>query len=547
MSRERSVPHHQARTPARPSVLRAELLRSRRTFTWGAAAGPLVMALWSINLARALTSAGAVEDGGRWAGNVLAWMSFYPDFLALPLGALVGAMAHWREERVREGGTAWRAVDRRRVMAARGTVMAASALVAQVAWLVPVLGYALASGAGWGPVGDYLRFAVLMWVGVTGASLWSMAAARLLGGPVAAGLAPVAALVWTIAGTGASAESDSWVMKPWTWLIRTTLPLLGVHGNSVSLEADAAAWDYPYWPGFLLQSLLTALGAAALMVTANRTRASRVSRRRRPGAHAAAPVSVAARPMLLSPSTSTLSSPPAAAGSGHRGAVAALAPTLPWPLWTALTVPLLGLVAVVRAAYSPSAALTLLALVGLPVAACVVGVTTWVRLRVAWRGLLLRTGPARPTAAALLPGWAFLTAVDLAAWAVAVLGTPQTAGGADGGADTAAVSGAAHVLLSAPFVSLALLVVSHVLTEVFGAAASITVSVLGLLAGVVIAGNEVLASLPLLWLTAPWGWAAAVGVRPERWVEVVALGAVIAAAALVSGAAAGRRVAMRPQ
>ena len=181
-------------------------------------------------------------------------------------GTLVGAMTQWREQRIREGGTAWRGVAPGRIAIGRTAVLALSALACQLGWLVPVVGYGLASGAGWGPVADYLRFAALMWVSVTGASLWGLALARLIGG-VAVGLAPVAAAVWSTAGT-LRAEGPTWLVEPWTWMIRTTLPLLGVHGNSVNLEPGDAAWSYPFWPGMLLQSLVTVLGLVVVLVTA---------------------------------------------------------------------------------------------------------------------------------------------------------------------------------------------------------------------------------------------------------------------------------------
>ena len=372
----------------RLALLRAELLRSHRTFTWGAIGVSLFIAAWSINLSHSLTSAGLVTDEGRWAGNILAWLSFYPDFFALIIGALVGAMTQWREQRVREGGTAWRATDPRRVAGARATVLALSALACQAGLLIPVVGYGLASGAGWGPVADYLRFAALMWVSVTGASLWGLTLARFIGG-VAVGLAPVAAAVWAIIGAQ-RAETPTWLVEPWTWMIRTTLPLLGVHGNSVNLEPGDAAWSYPFWPGMLLQTLITVLGLVVVLVTAGTgsrtvwsTRRAGAGRRTdvadsgvggRPTETAASEVSPASPVSEVSPEVLPTAARPApgrhaapaqpgtgravallpaqvtAAGGGRRSTGLALAPVLPWRLWAVLTLPLLGLVALVRAA-----------------------------------------------------------------------------------------------------------------------------------------------------------------------------------------------------
>lgn len=532
----------------RLALLRAELLRSHRTFTWGAVGVSLFIAAWSINLSHSLTSAGLVTDEGRWAGNILAWLSFYPDFFALVIGALVGAMAQWREQRVREGGTAWRAIDPRRLAGARAAVLALSALACQAGLLVPVVGYGLASGAGWGPVADYLRFAALMWVSVTGASLWGLALARLIGG-VAVGLAPVAAAVWVIAGT-LRAEGPTWLVEPWTWMIRTTLPLLGVHGNSVNLEPGDAAWSYPFWPGMLLQSLVTVLGLVVVLVTAGTGGRAAWSTRRAGagkraadvtddgvgGAHLETAVSSASSKVLL-PAQVT------AAGGGHRSTGLALAPVLPWRLWAVLTLPLLGLVALVRAAYSSSAAVSLVALAGVPITAAVVGVTTWVSLRGAWRSLLMRTTPLRATCAALLPAWGFLSGVLLLAWGVGAAGSELFPVEPD--PELPAVAGEVYVAVTIPFVALMLLALAYALTQTAGLAASITVTVIGLLAGLVIAGNEVIVSTPGLWLSAPWGWASVAGSYPARWLAVVGLSLVLALAALTVSAASGRRVAMR--
>ena len=550
---------------ARPALLRAELLRSRRTFTWGATCVTLFIAAWSINLSHSLTSAGLVTDEGRWAGNILAWLSFYPDFFALTLGALVGAMAQWREQRVREGGTAWRAVSPRRVAAARAAVAALSALACQAGLLVPVVGYGLASGAGWGPVASYLRFAVLMWVSVTGASLWGLALARLIGG-VAVGLAPVVGVIWSVAGA-MRAEGPTWLVEPWTWMIRTTLPLLGVHGNSVNLEPGDAAWSYPFWPGMLLQSLIAAAGLAVVLATAGRRpRLARPTRRAGAGHRASDDVAgtrtgTAASPEALPtaarqapgrtaaparPGTGRAVPLPAqvtAVGGGRRSAAGALAPVLPWRTWAVLTLPLLGLIALVRATYSTSAAVSLVALAGVPITAAVVGVTTWTSLRGAWRGLLTRTTPTRATCAALLPAWGFLTAVLLAAWGTGAAGAELFPTGSD--PNLPAVAGEVYIAATIPFVALMLMAAAYVLAQTAGLAASIAVTAIGLLAGLVIAGNEILVSAPGLWLSAPWGWASVAGSYPGRWLAVVGLSLLLAPAALAVSAASGRRVAMR--
>ena len=559
-------------------VLRAELLRSRRTFTWGVVVATLALAAWAINLAHSLTAAGVVGTDARWgtASGVLAWMSNYPDMLAPALGTLVGAMTQWREQRIREGGTAWRGVAPGRIAIGRTAVLALSALACQLGWLVPVVGYGLASGAGWGPVGDYLGFALLMWVSVTGASLWGMLAVRLIG-TGAVGLAPAAAAVWSIVGA-VRAEGPTWAIEPWAWMARSTLPLLGVHGNGEKLEAGAAAWHYPLWPGLLSQIVVAGLALALVIATAGRggdrivrrpdllqrlfrrtgsgagaeERASgagpaalregpvTASRATGPGAGPSAASEPAAAPMPGSAAVSPLMSA-AAVGPGPRGAVRALAPVLPWRIWAALEILLLAIIAVTRAVYSPSTAVSLLALAGVPVASAVVGISTWVCLRQAWRGLLMRAAPARLTAAALLAAWGFLSAALLAAWGAAAGGSQLLRTDPD----LPAATGKVYVAMVIPFVALMLLTAAFAIAQVFDVATSIVVSALGLLAALVITGNEVLMSMSNLWLSAPWGWASVAGSHPGLWLTVVGLSVLVALAALGASTASGRRVAVR--
>ena len=96
-----------------------------------------------------------------------------------------------------------------------------------------------------------------------------------------------------------------------------------------------------------------------------------------------------------------------------------------------------------------------------------------------------------------------------------------------------------------PFVALMLLTAAFAIAQVFDVAASIVVSALGLLAALVITGNEVLVSMSSLWLSAPWGWASVAGSHPGLWLTVVGLSVLVALAALSASTASGRRVAVR--
>ncbi|BAW92761.1 hypothetical protein CHIBA101_0896 [Actinomyces sp. Chiba101] len=544
-----SVPAGRA---AFPEVLRAELIRSRRTFTWRSVLVTVLLAAWAINLARILLGAGLVSDSGRWAGNVLAWLSFYPTATALPVGALVGAMHEWREQRVRGGGTWWRAVPQAQVLAARCLVIAASALVGQLGWLLPVLTFAHLSGSGWGPARSYLTFAALMWVSVTGAGLLGLAAARLAG-PVAVGLVPAGAFAWSVVGA-VDAESSSWVVRPWTWMIRPTLPLLGVHGNSVNLEPGAAAWDYPVWPAAALCALSTLVLAALVLATAPLVHPWALMGRLRARASGSSghEKTVDQSPTRAVRPTRTVQAParprrlvalPAAA-PGPRSALLALAGILPWRLWVALWPALAGFVAATRALYSSESALALLGLVGVPVAAAVVGITTWTSLRSAWRGVLMRVSPWRAVLASLAGGWAFLAIGLGTAWLVAAGGTRLFPTEPDRGA----IAGPVYMALVIPWVAAALTALAYLVAQVSSVAAAIAAGMGGLLAGLVIAGNEVIASAPLIWLTAPWGWSYVASTHhPARWLLIVIMSALGALACTVIASLTARRAARAPE
>ena len=234
-----------------------------------------------------------------------------------------------------------------------------------------------------------------------------------------------------------------------------------------------------------------------------------MSRATGPGAGPSAASEPSTAPMPGSAAVSPLM-PAAAVGPGPRGAVRALAPVLPWRIWAALEILLLALIAVTRAVYSPSTAVSLLALAGVPVASAVVGISTWVCLRRAWRGLLMRGSQLLRT-----------------------------------DPDLPAATGKVYVAMVIPFVALMLLTAAFAIAQVFDVAVSIVVSALGLLAALVIAGNEVLVSMSSLWLSAPWGWASVAGSHPGRWLTVVGLSVLVALAALGASTASGRRVAVR--
>ncbi|MBO3725541.1 hypothetical protein J5X07_10985 [Actinomyces bowdenii] len=509
-----------------PGLLRAEALRSRRTFTWGVIAATAVFALHTLVLAHATLSRGVVEDT-TWNGNALPWMHLYPVGFAIPLGLLAGVMAQWREDRWRQGGTAWRAVSPRRVLAARLAVLSASALACQAALVAPVVLDALIAGNGWGPWQRYLSFALVMWIVVSGASAWGMVAYRLIGAS-AVGAAPVLGLAWSFTGA-VQAERADWWMLPWTWSARPVLPLLGVHGSSVILEPGSPVWHYPVLPGLLGSTALAAVGGILAVALGGRpVRTSTVPGgplRRRP-APAAAPAPTAA--------------PTRAVGvpAGARSVLRALGAALPWRLWLALGALQALIILVARTAYSPQAALGLLALVGLPISSAVVGMTLWASVQAPWRILIVRRGPLPLLASLMGLGGALLVPVLLCAWMAAQAGGPLLAGGVE------ASAGGLRALAVMPAVSFMMVALSLAVAMRARPVASIVVNAILLLSGLIIGGNDVLAGSGL-WAVSPWAWMRVAGAIPGTWAAVVALSAIIGCGALAVAASGARHVAVR--
>ncbi|SDN92978.1 hypothetical protein SAMN05216355_1267 [Actinomyces ruminicola] len=553
-----------ARPRSRPgfgAVLRAEMGRSRRTATWGVPVAVVVFSLHALLVAHAARTA----DG--WNDGVLPWLNPYPAAFALPMGALAGAMAAWRERRNRAGGTAWRATTPALTVTARMAGLAASALVSQVLLLAPIVMDALVRGAGWGPWPQYLLFALVMWVSVTGASAWGLALGQRLGG-VAVGLAPALALVWSAAGA-LQAEAPTWWARPWTWAMRPTLPLLEVHGNGISLETGSPVWDYPVAPGLLGSAGLCLLGVGAALLSGRHATGAFAGRRRlgvgarlrglvRPGGRESNESGVALTPSAALHQGRTTASaerpaPPdhntrglsqavlyALATPGPRSTLRAVALGLPWRLWAVLTAALLGLLALTQAVYSAAYALPLFTLAGAPIAAWAAGATAWRAQADAWRGLVLRARPAALTAAALTWTMVLLAVALIPAWAVARLGAPLFPTDPELGGLGAPV----YVFMVTPFVAFMLAALAHALAQVAGTAVTVGMGVGLFLMGLIIDGNEVLVATPL-WRLAPWGWIQAAGTYPERWGYAALLSLTIGLAAFAVSAARGRAVAAR--
>ena len=534
-------------------LVRAELTRSRRTFTWGVIGATLVFTVHTIILANASISSGVVKEL-QWNGNALAWMHMYAGAFAVPLGLLTGVMAQWRERRWRQGGTAWRAVEPRRVAAARLVVLSLSALACQAALVAPVVGHALIVGSGWGPWDRYLLFATYMWIVVTGACAWGMAAFHVLR-VIAVGIAPVLGFVWSVVGV-VQAERSDWWMLPWAWTARVPLPLLGVHGSSVLLEADSPVWGYPLLPGFLLTAALT-LAGTGLAVLGGTSRGAESSawfvvglRGLLPGGQAtgAQPENVSEQapveaPTSLPRSTPQLRATPAtrmARISGPRSAVLAMAGVLPWIVWAVLTTLLLAFLGVLHTVYPPGYGQSFLELMGVPVAAALVGITVWGRLQPAWRALITRRGAgAILTSVAVLSGF-FLIPVLGASWGMTVLGDTLTRTDPT----LPAVTGPVYGFMVMPAVAFMIAAVSLAVALSTRIVVAIVLNVILVIMGLLIGGNDVMAAT-WLWRLAPWGWMAVAHQFPGRWLEIVLLSLIIGSLAMTAAMLSARRAAIR--
>ena len=534
-------------------LVRAELTRSRRTFTWGVIGATLIFTVHTIILANASISSGVVKEL-QWNGNALAWMHMYAGAFAVPLGLLTGVMAQWRERRWRQGGTAWRAVEPRRVAAARLVVLSLSALACQVALVAPVVGHALIVGSGWGPWDRYLLFATYMWIVVTGACAWGMAAFRVLR-VIAVGIAPVLGFVWSVVGV-VQAERSDWWMLPWAWTARVPLPLLGVHGSSVLLEADSPVWGYPLLPGFLLTAALTLAGTGLAVLGGTSGGAESSAwfvvglRGLLPGGQAtgAQPENVSEQapveaPTSLPRSTPQLRATPAtrmARIPGPRSAVLAMAGVLPWIVWAVLTVLLLAFMGVLHTVYPPGYGQSFLELMGVPVAAALVGITVWGRLQPAWRALITRRGAgAILTSAAVLSGF-FLIPVLGASWGMTVLGDTLTRTDPT----LPAVTGTVYGVMVMPAVAFMIAAVSLAVALSTRIVVAIVLNVILVIMGLLIGGNDVMAAT-WLWHLAPWGWMAVAHQFPGCWLEIVLLSLIIGSLAMVSATLSARRAAIR--
>ncbi|MDC4232399.1 hypothetical protein M3T53_01545 [Actinomyces sp. B33] len=219
--------------------------------------------------------------------------------------------------------------------------------------------------------------------------------------------------------------------------------------------------------------------------------------------------------------------PSVVAGVGPRGRVRSLravAAVLPWPAWTMLALVLFAVLAVARV-YPRATGVGALALLGMPTAGFVVGVTSWTAFEGAWRGLVLRVRPWRVLVAWACCAGAFLMAVSSAG--LAVLGARSAVG--------ALVLTAVSVMCAAA---------GWACAEAVGAPWASALGFFAVLSAAVVCGNEAL-SASWLWLGAPAGWGWIAWSDPTRLGPVVVMSAGLGVLALVGAALGSARAARR--
>lgn len=453
---------------------RAELLQAK----WS-----LTMFLPAIMVAIALVS--MVFSTGVDA-TPMASAHIYSLILLPPLATITAVIGQNREEKLRQGGLIWRNISSIRVLLARAATVIASA----------ALGHALMATLLARSVSTALQFTIfntlsffVFWA--FGLALWRLVPRAALF------LAPLTAIAWAIAGT-LDAMSPSWLLRPWTWAIRPTLPIHGVQANSITAPANSEIWNIAILPPALLH-LLLGLGFFAIALLAHGKTLSLPTGRER--------------------SASSLS---------HG-----MSATLPWRTWWSLAALMLAGLAVVRVVWSPEYALGLLSFVCVPTAATVVAIMTWTSQADAWPALMYRRSRGSITLRLFALDMAFLVPVLVVAVII------SSAGG-----ETNSQTGTnpwPYQAIVAPLVAAIIVAVTGLIARRSVAAAIFASVALG--GWAVMVGGDVLSASPLWW-TSEWGWTWVVRDYPERW-PLMVLASAIVTGALVAWARATSLKAIR--
>lgn len=428
--------------------LRAELIRTVGTFT-----------MWLPAVLAAVAVLSRLLAGGAALSSPLAAAHLYPVGFLLPLAMTTAVVAEFREHRLRAGGTLWRATNPYAVQLARVAVT-----------------------TGYAAVGHLLMAAVLIGTAGTAAAFVVVETAVFLGGyglgllmwrlthQAGLCLAPVAGLSLSLFGA-MQAELPDWPLRPWTWSIRPTLPVFGVHGNSVPAGLGAEIWEYSVAIPLLLHVALGAVAwLLAMQIRPRQLRAGAASRARK-------------LPVTTRTSISR-----------------ALALTLPWQTWALLSALMWALLWLIRAGYGREVSAAAFSFAALPVAASVVGIMAWTGQRVAWRSVLLRRRGNRLVLSLFGLMMVFLVPVLLVGAVLAGAGIYQ--------------------LIVTPFVA-ALILAVCLLAATRAVAAAIVVTV-AMTAWSLMIGGDILNETGWWWSSA-WSWTWTVVAHPERWPLVVAV------------------------
>ena len=217
-----------------------------------------------------------------------------------------------------------------------------------------------------------------------------------------------------------------------------------------------------------------------------------------------------------------------------------MAGILPWIVWAVLTVLLLAFLGVLHTVYPPGYGQSFLELMGVPVAAALVGITVWGRLQPAWRALITRQGACGILTSTAVLSALFLVPVLAISWIVTVLGDTLTRNDPS----LPAVTGPVYGLMVMPAVAFMIAAVSLAVALSTRIVVAIVLNIVLVIMGLLIGGNEVLAAT-WLWRLAPWGWMSIAHQFPERWLMIVVLSLLIGSAAMGTATLGARRAAIR--
>lgn len=423
------------------TYLKIEFLRSWRTFT-----------MW-MPVAIIAVSAHAYLLRNTVSANGLAPLHLYGGAILAPLALVLPVITEYREQRVRSGGTLWRPYNRWATYAARAGVAMAYVFIGHILAPLPLGGLA--------PTFTIVETLVYLGFYGIGMLLW-----RLLG-KASLVVAPLWGFCYMV-GTVTS-DSPHWYLNPLTWPLRETLPIYGVHPNSVPAEAGDPVMSISIvWPLLLhLAAGLICFAAALMLPKVSVARSESVRERSLP--------------------TATRYSP-----------AKAMALALPWRLWIGLTVLMLLILGLLRT-YLSDWANGSYSLLAVRLASVIVGVTAWSANRDAMRGVLTRPAGRRAVSWISVSALAFL-------WVVLLAGGILTGCGL-------------HQLLIALPLAAALYLASFLL-----AARSLPLALAPAIIlyfwSIMACGNDITLNNPIIWRTGVMGWTLVPQDYPDRFWEM---------------------------